>query len=219
MPGAYPCLGILGSAEILAVVAHLPVHVSARVKDRPDLFALALHDSFASLPEPIRIIHQRSRCFTARGRCDVDHGSNPVARLIGALFRLPRAGRDMPVKVTFLAHGGTETWERDFAGRLMRSQLRRSRVPGHIVERFGPFAFIIRLRWDGARLHYEITGGKFLGLHLPHVLLPRSDAFETVTDGMFRFDVRVGLPLIGLLAHYRGWLAPDPLSAAALDRG
>jgi hypothetical protein len=212
--GAYPCLGILSVAEILSVAAHLPVFTSGRMKERSDLFALALHQDFATLPEPIRILHERSRCFSASGRCDVDHG-NPIARLIGALFRLPRAGRDLPLTVKFIARGGTETWERSFAGRIMRSRLRRASIPGQVRERFGPFTFTIRLRWDGERLHYEMVAGDFLGVPLPHPLLPRSSAFECVADGVFRFDVRLGLPLIGLLAHYRGWLKPDPINDAA----
>jgi hypothetical protein len=57
-----------------------------------------------------------------------------------------------------------------------------------------------------------MTEGRFLGIRLPHALLPRTKAFETVENGVFRFDVRVGLPLVGLLAHYRGWLKPDDLS-------
>lgn len=209
-PGAYACVGILSVAEILGVLAHLPIFTSARAKLRADLFALAMHRDFATLPEPIRAIHDRGRCFSASGRCDVDHGANPIARVIGALFRLPRAGRDLPVTVKFIARGGAEVWERDFAGRIMRSHLRRAWTPGHIVERFGPFDFTIPLRWDGERLHYDVAGGYFLGFRLPAAILPRSDAFECVENGLFRFDVKVSLPLIGLLAHYRGWLKPDP---------
>ncbi len=209
--GAYPCLGILSVREILSVVAHLPIFTSARTKERSDLFALAMHQDFAALPDPIRAIHDRSRCFSASGRCDVDHGRNPVARLIGALFRLPRAGRDLPLTVRFVARGGTESWERSFPGSVMRSNLRRAWTPGHVIEQFGPLDFTIRLRWDGTQLHYEMAGGYLLGFRLPSALLPRSEAFETVKDGIFRFDVRLSLPIVGLLSHYRGWLKPDPV--------
>lgn len=209
--GAYPCLGLLSAQEILSVVAHLPITISGRSKERSDLFALAMDQDFAALPDPIRAIHDRARCFSASGRCDVDHGRNPVARLIGTLFQLPRAGRDLPLTVRFVARGGTETWERSFPDRVMRSYLRRAWTPGHVVEQFGPLDFTIRLRWDGARLHYEMAGGYLLGFRLPSALLPRSEAFEAVEDGVFRFDVRITLPLVGLLAHYRGWLKPDPL--------
>jgi hypothetical protein len=35
------------------------------------------------------------------------------------------------------------------------------------------------------------------------------EAMESEEDGRFRFDVRIGLPLIGQLVRYRGWLT-DP---------
>jgi hypothetical protein len=38
-------------------------------------------------------------------------------------------------------------------------------------------------------------------------------AFEMVEDDRFWFDVSLRLPLVGLLAHYRGWLQPDEIAA------
>jgi hypothetical protein len=207
--GAYPCVGILSVEEILSQVSHLPVYTLGRMKDRSDLFALAMHRDFSRLPEPIRVIHSRALCTTASGRCDVDRSRNPLALLVSALFRLPRGGRDLPLTITFSARGGAEIWERNFGGRVMRSRLSRALIPGEIRERFGPFVFTIQLRWDGTRLHYEMVKGKLLGIRLPRALLPRTRAFELAENDRIRFDVRVRLPLIGLLAHYRGWLVPD----------
>lgn len=49
---------------------------------------------------------------------------------------------------------------------------------------------------------------------LPRALAPKSDTREFVDErGRFRFDVAIGLPLIGQLAHYRGWLEPQILPA------
>jgi hypothetical protein len=121
------------------------------------------------------------------------------------------------VTVRFTARGGTEHWERDFSGRVMRSRLSRARIPGEITERFGAFVFTIRLRWDGTRLHYQIVKGKLFGIRLPYALLPRVAAFEQVVDERFRFDVSLRVPLVGLLAHYRGWLKPDEMEADAVQ--
>ena len=50
---------------------------------------------------------------------------------------------------------------------------------------------------------------RILGIPLPEFLRPRTTATESVgSDGAFRFDVAISLPLIGTLARYRGWLRP-----------
>ena len=162
-------------------------------------------------------MHSRQRCASASGRCDVDRSVNPLALLIRTLFRLPRAGRDLPVTVRFIQRGGSEHWERDFSGRIMRSRLGRAQIPGEITEHFGAFVFTIRLRWDGTRLHYQMVKGKLFGIRLPRALLPRVAAFEQVVDDRFRFDVSLRVPLVGLLAHYRGWLVPDEMAAVAVQ--
>jgi hypothetical protein len=219
-PGAYPCLGILSASEILTVVDHLPVHIAGKTKPRASLFAAAMQDDFAVLPDLVRTIHDRARCFSASGRCDVDQGRHPIARLIAALFHLPPSGRDLPVTVKFLTRGGCEVWERRFGDRLLKSVLHRADQSECVVERFGPAAFTIHLRRDGARLHYDVVAGRVLGVPLPKALLPRSETTEMVADGVFRFDVCLSLPGLGLLAHYRGWLKPDPLvSDAVAGRG
>jgi hypothetical protein len=44
---------------------------------------------------------------------------------------------------------------------------------------------------------------------LPAFLTPTCEAKEFVDDsGRFNFDVRISMPGIGLLTHYRGWLTP-----------
>jgi hypothetical protein len=216
-PGAYPCLGALRLQEILDVLAHLPVY-TAQSTQPANLFRNVLGNEFDALARPIRDLHDRAICTAALGTCDVDRGTSPGARIIAALFRLPRTARGLPVRVTMSAAAGRETWVRDFGGSRMRSALRAAGRAGQVIERFGPLDFRIQLRWDGARLHYDLIGGSCLGIPLPRCLLPRSDTHESVADGVFRFDVRIALPLIGPLVHYRGTLRPEAALSVA-DRG
>jgi hypothetical protein len=45
---------------------------------------------------------------------------------------------------------------------------------------------------------------------LPLALAPQSHACENQDEhGRFRFDVRLSLPLVGLMVHYKGWVAPQ----------
>ncbi|MGH6892219.1 MAG: DUF4166 domain-containing protein [Dongiaceae bacterium] len=218
--GAYPCLDLLSLDEILAVVAHLPITTRVTEERCAGLFQGVLGAGFSHLPKAIRDLHDRAICGSASGQCDVDRGRSITARIISALFRLPPPGRDLPLTVILSAKGDQETWERNFGGYIMRSVLSGSKQSGYVIERFGPIAFTIHLRRGGARLNYDIVEGRFLGLSLPRWLLPKSATYEESLEDVFRFDVRISLPVIGLLAHYRGWLKPDAtVNGAAAGRG
>jgi hypothetical protein len=81
--------------------------------------------------------------------------------------------------------------------------------PGHVTEAIGPFGFRLALGCDGASVAMPVVGWRLFGVPLPGALAPRSDSKEFAdADGLYRFDVRLSMPLIGLLAHYRGWLQP-----------
>ena len=72
----------------------------------------------------------------------------------------------------------------------------------------GPIAATMRLVLDGKVLRLETRRLTLFGIPLPLALIPQIDAAEFVRAGLFRFDVRVSLPFIGLLIHYRGFLIP-----------
>jgi hypothetical protein len=103
---------------------------------------------------------------------------------------------------------GGEVWTRRIGGRAMRSRqfIGVRRPSGWIVEQFGPFAFDLELLAADGRLDLQMRGMRCWGLPTPRFLWPHIAASESEKDGRFRFDVKVALPLIGRLAHYRGWL-------------
>ena len=47
---------------------------------------------------------------------------------------------------------------------------------------------------------------RLLGLPLPPFMLPPIRTRESERDGRYQFEVEAGLPLIGLLVRYEGWL-------------
>jgi len=75
-----------------------------------------------------------------------------------------------------------------------------------VVERFGPFRFGLALVVDEGRLRLVPRRWSAFGLPMPRALLPRGDSYEAVDDGRFAFHVEIRVPLLGLLAHYRGTL-------------
>ncbi|MFI5011782.1 MAG: DUF4166 domain-containing protein [Hyphomicrobiales bacterium] len=183
---------------------------SVAESDQP-LYRRLLGESFALLPAPLRAMHAIGSRLTAEGLASVQRGSGLFARMIGAVFGFPHAGRDIPLSVRFESRGGTELWRRNLAGRIF-SSLRsagRGRADRLLRERFGPFAFDLALVIDKGRLDLVTRGWSFLGIPLPRVLAPRGEAYEFAEDGKFHFHVEIGLPVAGLIVRYRGWLVPQ----------
>jgi hypothetical protein len=152
-------------------------------------------------------MHEVLRDDGAHGRATVTRGRNPLARLAAWLVRFPPAGEHQ-VHVHFDERDGVETWTRSFSGHRFRSQL--SLHGPYVVERFGPIRFGFELPSDEAGLTMKLRRWWLGPLRLPLALAPACEAREWVEDGKFWFDVPVALPLIGLVAHYRGWLTSKP---------
>lgn len=154
----------------------------------------------------------------ASGVAHVTRGENLIARIAARCFGLPPTALDVPLRVRFAADAHSERWIREFGDQRFHSvhTAGRGRDTGHVLERFGPFTFVLALVWDGERLHYLVRRWRFLGMPLPRALAPISHTTERVCAGKFHFDVRLSLPLAGLLVHYRGWLVPQDLAASTV---
>lgn len=114
----------------------------------------------------------------------------------------------MPVAVTFKVRAGREIWHRAFGGRSFSSTQEegRGRFERLLCERFGPFAFAMALVLDDGRMRLVVRRWTAFGLPMPLALAPTGNAYEYVEAGRFRFHVEIGLPLVGLIVAYRGWL-------------
>ena len=123
---------------------------------------------------------------------------------------LPPPASDAPIEVDFTYRGGREVWTRRVGARTMiSSQFIAARRPrGWLVERFGPFDFDLEVVVRDGELRLVPRGMRLLGISCPSWLWPLVKASEWEQDGRFRFDVEIGLPLIGRLVRYRGWLIP-----------
>ena len=112
-----------------------------------------------------------------------------------------------------------EEWSRCFGGQRFRSRMRPHPRAGMIREGFGPFIFDLALSADAEGLRMRVDGWRLGRLPLPRRLAPRSEARETVdAAGRFRFEVPIGLPLLGRLVRYRGWLVPEAVDGAGYAR-
>lgn len=167
------------------------------------LYAELLGDTLATLPAPLRVIHERSGAAHYRGEVEVRTGTGRIARCFAAAARLPPSYRG-PIEVEIVAEGASECWTRHFGKHAMRSRLRaRAR---RLRERLGWVRFAFALEVVEATIRWRVIGVRAAGLPLPSAWFARVIAVESAQGGRYCFDVRADLPGIGLLVHYRGWL-------------
>lgn len=210
--GAIPCLGLLSLSEIEEEWRRSGLQIAAGWGEegstlRPSLYRRALGQAYDRMPPAWQRLHDCGPSVW-KGKCSVDGARTLPGRVVSWLFQLPSASADTPIAVEFAVHDGRETWTRRVAGRTMRSQqyigLRKPR--GWIVEQFGPLAFDLALSESDGRVDLVMSGARCFGIPLPRVLWPRIRAFEAAEGERFLFDVEIGLPLLGRLVRYRGWL-------------
>lgn len=205
-PGARAAVGVLPLAAFQPDFGALDLKTETRqVRAAPPLYAQVLGEAFHRLPPKVREMHEIAGAGLAEGRARVTRGAHPLARLVGWIMGFPPAAEDVAVTVRFDEQDGRETWTRRFGEAGFSSRLSR-RADGRLQERFGPLSFTFALTADETGLTMPIVGWRLGPLPLPRALAPQGVAREFEADGRFHFDVPIGLPFVGPVVRYRGWL-------------
>jgi len=176
-------------------------------------------ETFDMMPVVLRALHGHAGTPVWSGRSEVIAANWFLPRLVAKLFGFPASGSEIPVTVSVdrgMNEDGVskETWVRNFSGQCFSSVLSHHE-DGTFWETFGPLSFRLGLAADRESLVMPVTGWKLGALPLPRFLAPRSRTREYEDEqGRFCFDVELTLPVLGLFAHYKGWLVPgSPVSA------
>jgi hypothetical protein len=186
-----------GQRETIADAASVP------------LYKRILGEAWDALPAPIAALHNViSKEHKAEGFARVETGKHPFARLLAAFYGFPRAGENVPVKVSFQRRDEGELWQRDFAGRKFST----FQSEGHgyadklLLERFGPVTFWMALVLKEGKLHSITRRWSIFGIPLPLTLAPNSTVYEYADGDDFCFHVEVKHWLMGLIVRYKGKL-------------
>jgi hypothetical protein len=164
---------------------------------------------YAALPAPIRAFHDPAGYPVWQGEASVERGTSLASRFVAKVMGLPKAGQGHTVKVSVERQAdASEVWTREFSGKKFNSKLTLGKG-SKLQESFGPTTFTLGLAGSARGSDLPILDGRAFSIPIPNFLLPTSTAREFVDEqGRFRFDVRLDLPIFGLLVHYRGWLTP-----------
>ena len=160
------------------------------------------------MPQTTRNLHRGAPAVFGEGKADIDAPDSIAGRLISALFRFPKPGKDVPVSVLVeQAHDG-ERWLRRYPGREMTSFMSRGDPETQTLEeRFGPFSFRMKINGHKGGLDMRMMSARIGPMPLPRFLVPNITARErTNSKDQHLFDVSISLPFIGRIVHYAGWL-------------
>ena len=201
--GSRPAAGELSLDDFTPQFDALSIHREIREEIYEPLYHRMIGTAFDALPAPVREMHAVFGDAGAEGVATVTRGQSLLARLVATIMRFPPEG-EHAVHVSFEEEQGVERWTRDFGGHVFRSELRKS--GRHLVERFGPMRFFFDLPADTSGLTMVMRKWSILGVPMPLMLAPRSEAREWAEGEDFCFDVPIALPLIGDVVHYKGRL-------------
>jgi Domain of unknown function (DUF4166) len=171
------------------------------------LYRRILGPRFDALPAVLRRFHDSPNGGRARGSLDVERGSGRLRNLVASLWRLPRPGSNVPVRLEVIVDGEKEHWIRHFPDHCLKSiQWGRG---GLLIEAFGAGSFSSDLVIDGPSLRYEFRQAWLAGIPVPGWLAPRVDGRVEAGEQGWRVVVHFSIPLLGEIVHYQGWVEPE----------
>ncbi|HKH33024.1 MAG TPA: DUF4166 domain-containing protein [Beijerinckiaceae bacterium] len=220
--GASACVGFVTLEELAPSFERLGIEtaVAREGLDEAAVFERALGGAFERLPAMTQAIHRPDPLLLLRGTAAATGGASPIARFVARLFGFPGTTGELPVRVVIERHGAGERWTRIFGDKTFVSFLDSPDAgASSIAERFGIMTFRVALGLDEKGLSFTPVKGWIGPVPLPRWMLPRVTAHESVTlDDAHHFDVRISLPVLGVLVHYRGALRIDEAEAPPADR-
>lgn len=172
------------------------------------IFPALLGKTFHALPIPLQELHRGERSSEWEGKASIRGAQNLAGRIVAALFRLPVEDHQTGARVSIDVTRTGETWTRSFGGKQFRSflSLGTGSEAGLMCERFGIITVAMAITWKDGKLWFAPRRWRIGPLPLPSALRPKGNSFESEREGLFAFDVRAEVPIVGLIAAYEGTL-------------
>ena len=168
------------------------------------LYETVLGERYTQLASAVQAFHRIAGRVALHGEVETEPPASRMARWLAWCIRTPRTPTHGPIRFTLDATTTEETWTRHFPHHTMRSTL--SLHQGLIMERLGAVRLFFALEAEHGVLRMRLEGLRFLGVPCPAWLRPAVVAEETGDGDHFQFNVRASVPLLGVVAAYRGYL-------------
>lgn len=170
----------------------------------PSLYEIVLGARYTELASAVQTFHCLTGAVMLHGEVETEPPAMHLARVLAWCIRTPRAPTRGPIRTTLNTVGTEEIWTRQFPRHTMRSTLSLHR--GYLTERLGTVRLFFSLEVNHAVSCMRLEGLRFLGIPCPVWLRPAALAEESGDGDRFHFNVRASLPLLGVVAAYRGYL-------------
>ena len=168
------------------------------------LYEAILGAQYTELAPAVQAFHRIAGRVALHGEVETEPPASRLARWLAWSIRTPRTPTRGPIHFTLDATPLQETWTRHFPHQTTRSTLSLHR--GRITERPGAVRLFFALEAERGVLQMRLEGLRFLGIPCPAWLRPDVLAEETGNGDRFHFNIRASVPLLGVVAAYRGYL-------------
>lgn len=181
--------------------------------DQP-LFHKLYGPALASLPAPIRRLHNVMEPLTLHGAARIAIGKSWLARFVATLLRFPPPGADVPLHLLMSPAEQGERWERSFGDHKMTSRLMPAATRAHVEEHLWPFVATSMVVPDRDGVDQYLTGLNCLAVPLHRTLWPRISIREGSDGDNYTFSMDIRFPWGAPLIRYEGWLDTANLEPA-----
>lgn len=168
-------------------------------------------ESYNHLAPEVQQFHRLAGKHTLHGRVEVHAPKSLLAKLLAIFLGTPRSASEGAIKFELDAQPLAERWTRHFPLKTMTSRLQL--IDGQLIEKLGVARLMFELSEKEGQLNMHLRHLYFLGIPCPAWLMPHVVAEETGRDGRLYFRVHAGVPGVGLVASYQGYLTM-PVSAS-----